>query len=147
MSIALKSLKEELKNLAKDIKTSKPEYRGAQSTISKLCNSHNLQYLSWWERHQKSKNIEEFKVAEKAKWDSGAKLGKAQYEFRHRHIAYCLVRGTPIEKIETLPKDRIRTNIPDMKYVEKLVAELKAKLVEEEVKYEQAVCNSATGSI
>jgi hypothetical protein len=30
-------------------------------------------------------------------------LSVLQIEMRHRHIAYCLMRGTPIEKIESNP--------------------------------------------
>ncbi len=30
-------------------------------------------------------------------------LSELQIEMRHRHIAYCLMRGTPIEKIECSP--------------------------------------------
>ena len=43
-------------------------------------------------------------------------LEKKRHDVRHRHIAYCLLRGTPLEKIEQPAED----NLPDMSLVETL---------------------------
>lgn len=47
----------------------------------------------------------------------GYELYKAKYEFRHKHIAYCLMRGRTLEQIEKPHED----NKPDMCYIEKLL--------------------------
>jgi hypothetical protein len=39
-----------------------------------------------------------------------------KYEFRHKHIAYCMLRGRTIEQIEIPAKD----NQPDMDYIERI---------------------------
>lgn len=133
MSIALKTLKEELKNLATTICESKDTFKGSQRVISKAqvdevpYQQMNPLWQDFYKKH--------------------VTMYKAQYEFRHRHIAYCLVRGTPIEKIETLPKDGIRSNKPNMDYVNKLVTELNTKLAEEAVICEQTLCNSEKRSV
>jgi hypothetical protein len=46
-------------------------------------------------------------------------LSRAQNEFRHMHIAYCLVHGTPYEKIEQPSEE----NKADMDWINKLVSE------------------------
>jgi len=54
-------------------------------------------------------------------------IWKAQYQFRHKHIAYCLIRGTEREKIEE-PKAH---NMPNEGFVTELLAD-----------YEKTVCIS-----
>jgi len=64
-------------------------------------------------------------------WKSEAwrTLGKAQHEYRHRHIARCMLRGRTLIQIEN--KERCANekgrcyscNHPDLKYVEKLLKE------------------------
>lgn len=46
-------------------------------------------------------------------------LAHAQHIYRHRHIAYCLLRGTPYESIEN-PKEE---NKADQKLVDKFKEE------------------------
>ena len=48
-------------------------------------------------------------------------------DFRYKHIAYCLLRGTPMEKIETLPKnpDRKIYTPPNMDLVRGIMDEHK----------------------
>jgi hypothetical protein len=67
-------------------------------------------------------------------WEEWSKLCKSQFEFRHKHIAYCLLRGRTLEQIESsgsrCPKEKCYCcNKPDLKYVEKLLVELKEKEV------------------
>jgi len=48
---------------------------------------------------------------------------RAMYEFRHLHIARCLIKGRTMEEIEGDPETAHKKtgNKPDMKYVQKLV--------------------------
>ncbi len=48
-------------------------------------------------------------------------LGYSQYQYRHKHVAYCLTRGTPIECIE--PKVR-QGNELSQTLLEKFLKEL-----------------------
>jgi len=74
------------------------------------------------------KRIRENKIALKAfQRENGGSQGmigyalkKLQGEFRHKHIAYCLMRGRTIEQIERKNKEN---NEPDMIYVKSIVAE------------------------
>ena len=56
---------------------------------------------------------------EEVKWDwkREAEMQKIRHEYRHWHIAYCLLRGTPYEKIEK-PKEG---NEPNQALIEKYV--------------------------
>jgi len=78
----------------------------------------------------------QFKEAQRAGtsiWASQAELSRARYDYRHKHIVRCLIRGTPREKIEQ-PKDQ---NKPNEKYIEKLLAEVLS----------EALCSNQGGSI
>ena len=75
------------------------------------------------------KRIRENKIALKAfQRENGGSQGmigyalkKLQREFRHKHIAYCLMRGRTIEQIER--GGNKENNGPDMYYVKSIVAE------------------------
>jgi hypothetical protein len=58
-------------------------------------------------------------------WAISVDLGKAYWEFRHKHVAASLLRGTPMEKIEV----RTKTNTPALNtdLVQQYVAEYGAK--------------------
>jgi hypothetical protein len=45
-----------------------------------------------------------------------AAIDKLTYDYRHKHIAYCLMRGTPYESIE---KPR-QGNEPDMAFIQEI---------------------------
>ena len=47
-------------------------------------------------------------------------LLRAQYEARHKHIAYCMLFGRKYEEIENKCREN---NTPNMKYVEKIMEE------------------------
>lgn len=66
-------------------------------------------------------------------------LKSAQYEFRHHHIAYCLLRGRSMEEIEKCAED----NKPSEYYVEQIVKSVPPKVVVEvkEEQNEQALCS------
>lgn len=68
-----------------------------------------------------AKEIKEFKHMRDHWWDYPQDQGEYQWavqsrarEFRHKHIAYCLLNGTPYELIEQ-PREN---NKPDMIYVQ-----------------------------
>lgn len=82
-----KTLKAELKVLAAVIRTDRKNYRKAQSE------------------------------GNDPGWTAVAKLGKAIYEFRHKHIAYCSLRGRDRDAIER-PKPE---NKPNESYIADLI--------------------------
>jgi len=72
---------------------------------------------------------------EHAGYDGGFfnEIRRLSWEFRHKHIAYCLLRGTPYEAIEQPAED----NKPDMVFIKGVQDEYAAK----------DVCPSASGSL
>lgn len=62
-------------------------------------------------------------------WNEEYKKDRMKYEFRHKHIAYCLLRGTEMEKIEQPAED----NKPSEKRIKEIM---------EEYKNEKDVCYS-----
>ena len=63
----------------------------------------------------------EFKELERNKKDSYSKrreVQKAKYEFRHEHIAYCMVRGKTYKQIERSVREN---NEPNEDYIEQLL--------------------------
>ena len=124
MTDKMKIMKAELKMLAKQIKTNKPEYKQTQREVSAL----QRDKADWTS----------LRPAWNACIDKRSELGKAQYEFRHKHIAYCMLRGRTLDQIETLPKDKTLYRVePDMDYINALIREMT-----EEVKptKEEVVC-------
>ena len=93
----LQKIKEDLKNLAHNIRVIRRASRLAQST--------GQPYVS-----------PELKPCEtKVTW-----LERMSWDFRHRHVAYCVLRGTPREAIENPATLR---NPPDEKLIEKYLAQ------------------------
>lgn len=64
-------------------------------------------------------------------------LSVLKYEYRHRHIAYCLFRGRTMEQIE---RSNRQGNEPSDSYLEKLAVEYSQPLEEES--NEETVCSS-----
>jgi hypothetical protein len=65
-----------------------------------------------WKRNRKLDKRIELKIP---LWQIELKVSQRKYEFRHKHIAYCLLRGRRYEEIE------LKTNTPpDFKYVDKI---------------------------
>ena len=60
-------------------------------------------------------------------------IEKKKYEYRHYHIAYCKLKGTAKERIET-PRDNNKPN-------EVYISQIEEKISREYAK-EQAICNS-----
>ena len=54
-------------------------------------------------------------------WSEEYKKNKTKFEFRHRHIAYCLLRGTELAKIEQPAED----NQPSSKRIMEIMEEYK----------------------
>lgn len=61
------------------------------------------------------------KKSERKQWPNGYVPGLfgMRFDYRHRHIAYCMLRGTPYEKIERPSK----YNKPSMQIIESLMSE------------------------
>jgi hypothetical protein len=93
MNEKLIGLKEELKQLARDIKIEKPNFKEVQRNFSK-------NYVNY-------DNLIENLI----------KLHRFRYEFRHKHIVYCQLRGRRREQIE-LPRE---DNKPNEKYIDELM--------------------------
>ncbi len=69
--------------------------------------------------------------AEKAK---GWRASSTRIEFRYKHIAYCLLRGTPMEKIESKHRDpNDSTHAWVKKKADEMVAKLQAEMKAEEI--------------
>jgi len=94
-------IKEELKQLAKDLRIQKNLFKSKQRTGTDGWSDLRETYLM-------------------------------KKEYRHKHIARCLLRGTPYELIEAKVRE---DNKPDMDLVEKFKAEYQARF--EEVSNEQ----------
>jgi hypothetical protein len=60
-------------------------------------------------------------------------IDRKKHEYRHWHIAYCVLKSTPRERIE-IPRDN---NKPDETYISKIQEEITRQYAEE-----QTVCNS-----
>ncbi len=74
--------------------------------------------------------LEQLKV--KSTW-----LHVLRYEYRHRHIAYCLFRGRTMEQVE---RSNRQGNKPNDSYLEQLAAEYNQLL--EQDKSDEAICVS-----
>lgn len=131
MRFTLKSLKAELKQLSKDITETKALHKGAQ----RACSKSGIDLVPWNER--KTKVTPEMTQQSSDRWHQFCQLGKLQYDFRHKHIVYCTLRGRTRDQIEK-PKEH---NKPNEKYLGELT-EHYMFLAEEEVKREQVICNS-----
>ena len=81
MKTKLQELKKELKTLATEIRKTRTEYKDRQR---------NGTYSEWVTALRR--------------------LKKLQWEFRHKHIAYCLLRGTLYEDIEKTVGDDNQPN-------------------------------------
>jgi hypothetical protein len=96
----VKELKATLKGLASEIKSTKSEFKDAQRSNS---------------------------------GDPGYELLRSLYnkkfEYRHKHIAYCIFRGKTYEQIELKCRE---DNKPDMKYIEELLSSYSAEEVSDE---------------
>jgi hypothetical protein len=55
-------------------------------------------------------------------WQAELKVNQLKYEFRHKHIAYCILRGRRYEEIE------LKTNTPpNFDYVDKIKEQYEQK--------------------
>lgn len=95
------------------------------------------EYLQNVKKKQKelAKNIRKLKLERKqdnrngrSLWSIESELYENKYEYRHRHVAYCTVRGRERHEIEQPHSG----NEPNERYINELLAE-----------YEQTVCVSS----
>jgi hypothetical protein len=114
-------LKAELKDLAQKIKGAKPEFRKAQSNLSKFQNL-NGSYNTYFEGKINSTQWEQIRPEhEKLEGAVGTlrrSLSDLKYDYRHKHIVYSFARGKTMEQIE--PKVR-EGNEPSRRQLESLM--------------------------
>lgn len=95
-SITISNLKTELKSYAAEIRAMRIEYKELQREITKGYTS----------------------ALSKKKWDMECAMWKVRYEFRHKHVAYCQLRGKTLDRIEPNSKSK-----PNQKYLDELMAQ------------------------
>ena len=79
-----------------------------------------------------AKHIRELKdTRKKVPYGYVPELWNPQFEFRHRHIAYCLLRGRKMQEIEQKTRE---DNKPNMNYVNNLIAKIKEEAQDEDVR-------------
>ena len=118
-SLTLLKLKQELKLMASLIRPKRRLFRENQSAYDKggVFNS---------ELWKNTRQLDQ-------------ELGRLRFDFRHKHIVYCLLRGRTREQIEKMkepcgkfcPKNRFCCNKPDEDTITKLLSEY-TKLISEE---------------
>lgn len=129
MKEQIKKMKSELKELAQQIKTQKPQYRSTVSAYDKS----QIELIGWNKKPYTGKDP---KLADAA-YKLLSSVEKARYEFRHKHIAYCLLRGRSLQQIENkgvrcqTEKHAWGCNCPNMNYIKELME-----------KKDETVCNS-----
>lgn len=99
----IKSKKYYLKGLAQQIRSLKDE-------------------LKQFYKDKKELGFEEFRKKHEGRWnyDIERDIRKAKYEFRHQHIAYCLIRGRSYEQVESKVREN---NEPNQDYIKQLLEE------------------------
>lgn len=81
--------------------------------------------IKLWKGNRKLKKRIQLNLQE---WQIGAKLCRLKNEFRHNHIAYCMLRGRKYEEIE-----RFCREAPDFDFVDEIT----------EKHAQKAICASA----
>jgi hypothetical protein len=110
MNINIKKMKEDLKQIAKELKTLKPKFKEQQREISKKGISFE-KYYRWDNDNKREKEL----IANCLKTNND--IVKAKKYFRHMHLAYCLLKGRKYEQIE----NKVRSgNEPDQKLIKKI---------------------------
>ena len=114
----LMSLKLELKSFAQSIRENRSSFRAKQSHHDK---EWSRQTPEW--ANQLKKEI----------YTHHNELVKARYEFRHKHIVYCLLRGRTMAQIESSKKQKCEKdcyccNKPSQKYLDSLFTKFSTKL-------------------
>jgi len=82
--------------------------------------------IRFWKSKRKIDKREGFSL-----WQIESRIWKRKYEFRHKHIAYCQLRGRLRWQIEKPAPD----NLPNEKYIEEIMVE-----------HGETICASAQGS-
>jgi len=100
------ALKNELKSLAKEIKSSKHQYKEQQSEISKK----NICYC-WGKPNGEWQNL----------WNLESKRKELKFQARHKLIIYALMKGRSYEQIERKVREN---NSLDWAYIRRLQDEL-----------------------
>ena len=110
--IQLVELKDQLKQLAKEIRETKNERRTNARAASAYMKEHLRHNMDW------SASWRVIDRAHKEVWKTEGSLHHLKYDYRHGHIAYCELRGVLREAIE-------RTVAPDNKANESEIDRIK----------------------
>lgn len=84
-------MKTQLKQIAKELKEIKPKFRKQQSRIEK--------------ENMSSRLSDEDKQFFRNHWDLDGKIKSLKFQFRHRHIANCLLKGRKYEEVEPVVRE------------------------------------------
>lgn len=84
---AINQIKKEIKQLAKELSNAKRKYKKLQSQNSKL---HRGKVMTWKEASE----------VYREEWDAFSNKNKLKDDFRHKHIAWSLLKGRKYEQIE-----------------------------------------------
>lgn len=86
-------------------RTKYPELKAELKTLAKE--------IRYYKDHRKLPKRREIGLS---LWQIESHIGYKKYEFRHRHIAYCMLRGRKYEEIE-----RYTRELPDFKFIEEVM--------------------------
>lgn len=100
MKIQLLQLKAELKVLAQEIRTLKPQTRQSNSILDKTFPQRHD-----WEQYKLIRDNDQYRDLNAKFYNNQSNLLNLQYKFRAKHIAYCMLRGRTLEQIEPKLKD------------------------------------------
>ena len=109
--IQLVELKEELKQLAIQIRETKNERR-TNARYASTYMKENLRFRMDW-----SSSYRVMCDAHKDVWKSEGALANLKYDYRHGHIAYCELRGVPREAIERTVASDNKANESEIKRI------------------------------
>ena len=87
----------------------KTKYPELKSELKELAKE-----IRYWKSKRKLDNRGDYPL-----WDIEARIRRRKYEFRHRHIAYCQLRGRLRIQIEQPALD----NLPNERYIEGIMYE------------------------
>jgi len=107
-----------------------------------LAKKQELKKLAKEIRHYKPRRKQD-KRGEMSLWQIECEIAKRRYEFRHQHIAYCLLRGREMHEIENKTRD---DNKPNERYIDALLAEYEEAVRPSEDRLEEVEPSITSGT-
>lgn len=131
-------LKAELKELAKSLKINKKDFRTTQSKYSTFERDHRKELGDRGYKNSKAweKLYPLYRDLSSKENSLYITVKDQKYEFRHKHIMYCLARGKTYEQIEQKTRDG---NEPNWSYINCLKKQYGFDEVEKEKEKEEAL--------